>query len=104
MIDLTHEDYYQKITRNNATCCVEIRADWSGDCFLMEAILQQMETEFAERIQFVQVNVGAEPKIAKEYGVTELPMLLLFKKGELVECMVGLQSKTQLRSHLKKIS
>lgn len=104
MIDLTHEDLKQHVIQNKATCCIEVRADWSGECYLMEIILQQFEIEFASQIEFAKTDIEVQQEIARDYGITDLPFLLFFKKGELVECQIGLQAKDKLRQSLLKLT
>jgi thioredoxin 1 len=104
VIDLTHEDLKQNVIQNKLTCCVEVRADWSGECYLMEVVLRQFEKEFAGQIEFAKTDIEVQQKIAHDYGITDLPFLLLFKKGELVECLIGLQPKNKLLKALKNLA
>jgi thioredoxin 1 len=104
VIDLTHEDLKQYVIQNKITCCIEVRADWSGECYLMEVVLHQFEKEFAGLIEFAKTDIEVQQEIARDYGITELPFLLLFKKGELVECLIGLQAKKKLHDALKKLA
>ena len=100
-IDLTDANFTKVVIESKKAFIIEIRADWCGECYIMEPILRQLANEFSENITFAYVNVDTNQEITKQYGVTELPFILYFKNGELLHHLIGLQSKKKLRQYIE---
>jgi thioredoxin 1 len=100
--DLTEGDFKKLVIESKKAFLVQIQADWSGECFIMTSILNQLAREFSDDITFGYVNVETNEELTKHYGVTELPFLLFFNHGELLDFLIGLQSKKTLRFYIKK--
>ena len=80
-----------------------ISAEWSGECYILEPIFKQLAMEYGDRLNFARVNIDLGEKIAHNYGVTELPFFLFFKRGELMAHFIGLQSKKILKQQINKL-
>ncbi|MBN1464316.1 hypothetical protein JXA02_01050 [candidate division KSB1 bacterium] len=102
-IDLTDANFKHAVIDSKKPFIIEIRADWCGECFIMEAILKQLAAEFSHQISFGYVNVDTNEEITKQFGVTELPLLMFFKEGELAHHCIGLRSRSSVRQQLVKI-
>ena len=103
-IDLTDANFKQVVIDSKKAFIIEIRADWCGECFLMEAILRQLAAEFSDHVSFGYVNVDTNEEITKQFGVTDLPLILYFNKGELIHHFIGLHSRKILRHYLEKMA
>lgn len=75
---------------------LEFRADWCGPCHVMDPMLHQLEAEYAGKLTVKQIDVDQERALANEFGVMSIPTLLVYKQGQLVEQLVGLQTKQNL--------
>jgi len=102
LIDLTQADFKQTVIESGRAFVIQIQADWCGECYIMSTILKQMAAQFADQITFGFINVDTNEEIAKHYGVTELPFLLFFNRGELVDFLIGLQSKKTALQYIEK--
>jgi thioredoxin 1 len=79
-------------------------AEWCGPCKLMNPILEEIEKEFGDKVEFKKYNVDEpqnEPLMTK-YQVQAMPTFFIEKDGEVVESFVGAQSKSVLISALNK--
>lgn len=63
-------------------------------------LLDELATEYAGRATIGKVNVDQEPGLAAEYGISGIPALLVFKGGAVVNQMVGLRPKSELKKAL----
>jgi thioredoxin 1 len=75
---------------------VDFWAPWCGPCRAIGPVLEELATQYGERINIVKVNVDDNPATASQYGVRSIPTLLLVKNGQVQETQIGLLSKNQL--------
>ena len=80
---------------------VEFMAMWSGPCNAMANSLHDLAEEFAGQFVFVKIDVDEQKELAKQYGVENVPALLVFKNGEVAFSEEGQLEKEELRILLK---
>ena len=80
---------------------VDFWAPWCGPCQVQLPIVDELAGEMAGQAVVAKVNVDEESHLAMEFGVTSIPTLILFKDGQVVETMVGLKSKQDLKSKIE---
>ena len=93
---LTDNNFRKEVLENPQPVLVEISADWCGTCHIMAPVLEKLAVEFEGQIKFGRLDVDANERTAKAYGMRELPMLLFFKDGQLVDYVMGVVSKSVL--------
>ena len=91
---------FQNQTKEGLTL-VDFWAPWCGPCKIQLQILEEMSQDKKDKITIAKINVDEEPELASQFEVMSIPTLLLFKDGELIDKMVGVQSKELL---LRKMS
>ncbi|MDE6852515.1 MAG: thioredoxin [Lachnospiraceae bacterium] len=77
-------------------------AEWCWPCQMIAPVLEQGSTEHPE-YTICKVNVDEEPQLQQQYQVMNIPYLLVFKGGKVVNEMVGLQSKEDIVEMLKQV-
>lgn len=68
---------------------VDFWASWCGPCRMVGPVLEQMATEQGDRAVIGKLNVDQHPEIATRFGIRNIPTLLFFKGGEIVDKQVG---------------
>jgi len=76
---------------------VDFWAPWCGPCQQQGPILDQFADEMGDAVKIFKVNVDEHSDLAAKYNVMSIPALKIFKNGELVQEMVGVHSKEQLK-------
>ena len=79
---------------------VDFWAPWCGPCKAIAPILAELAKELDGKLIIGKVNVDDHGSLAETYGVRAIPTMLLFKDGQLVETLVGMQSKDGLKAKL----
>jgi thioredoxin 1 len=86
----------------NGTVLVDFWAPWCGPCKMIAPILDELSAELGETAKIVKINVDDNPASAEKYNIMSIPTLLVFKDGQVVDQLVGMQSKEKLRAVVAK--
>jgi thioredoxin len=82
---------------------VDFYATWCGPCQIMAPILEQVSTHLGDRLQVVKIDSDKYPHLASKYQVQAFPSLILFKNGQPVERIEGVQPLPQLLQLLQPL-
>jgi thioredoxin 1 len=80
---------------------VDFFAPWCGTCKMMEPIIEEIAEENKEQVLVVKVNAEESPIASEKYNVMSLPVIALFKNGQLEKSINGIQSKESILDMLK---
>jgi thioredoxin 1 len=100
-IEITDEDFDNAL-RENAFVIVDFWADWCRPCHALAPVLKDLAEKYAGQVVFAKIDTEANPRKMTEYGVMGLPTLLFFKKGALVDTVVGAMPKAMLDQRIQK--
>ena len=101
--EVTDQTFEQEILQHQGVALVDFWAPWCGPCRMIGPIIEQLAEEYEGRAKIVKLNVDENPDTPARYGIQGIPTLLLFKDGELVDSLVGLQSKETLVKRLDAV-
>jgi len=82
---------------------VDFWAPWCGPCRMLAPVIEELAEDFDGKAKICKVNTDEVQDLAVEFGIRSIPTLLFFKNGELVEQMVGAQSKQALTDKLNSL-
>jgi len=97
IIELTEENFQQEVLEAQEVVLVDFWAPWCGPCQRIAPVVEQLAAENAGRLKVGKVNVDEQPALASHYGINSIPTLMLFKNGDVVQTLIGLQPKARLQ-------
>lgn len=80
---------------------VRFCAEWSGPCHIMEPLYEEMSNIYSASATFYQVDIDKTPILKKEFGITELPTILLIQNGVINDFIIGLIARGNLIDKLE---
>ena len=91
-----------EVKNSGKVTIVDFFADWCGPCRKLSPIIEEIEQELGEKVKFTKINTDENIELAREYQISGIPTLLVFKNGEMVERMVGLMPKNSIITNIEK--
>ena len=99
-IKVTTADFDQVVLKSSKPVLVDFWAEWCGPCRAIAPILDDIAREYSEKIVIAKVNTDEESPLAIKYGVTSIPMLNVYRNGEVVKTVIGAKPKPALLADL----
>lgn len=100
---LTATDFsFPEIIKKNPLVVVDCWAPWCGPCKMLAPIIDTLAKEYKGKVTFAKLNTDDNLATARKFGINAIPTLLVFKKGELVDQMIGVMPKNDIESKIKR--
>ena len=100
-IELTNNNFQEIVMKSEKPVLVDFWAEWCGPCRMVGPIVNELATDFEGRAIVGKVDVESENEIAAQFGIRNIPTLLIFKNGEVVDKQVGVAAKNILAGKLE---
>ena len=91
------------INSSHVPILVDFYADWCGPCQTLSPIVQEVASEFQNKVKVIKVNVDRNQSAALHFGIRSIPTLILFNRGKILWRQAGLMTRRDLKSQLEKM-
>ncbi|MGL4781277.1 MAG: thioredoxin [Bacteroidales bacterium] len=84
---------FKELLESGKPLVVDFWAEWCGPCRMITPIIEDLATEYADRANIGKCNVDDNSEITQQFGIRNIPTILFFKDGQLVDKQVGAAQK-----------
>lgn len=95
-VEITDANFDELVLNSDKPVLVDFWAEWCGPCRMVGPIVEELATEYEGKAVVGKVNVDNNQEIAGKFGIRNIPTLLVFKGGEIVDKQVGVVPKNVL--------
>ena len=88
-------DFQKEVLDNSGQVLVDFWAPWCGPCQMLGPIIEEVGKELSDKVKVLKLNVDEEPQIASKYGISAIPTVILFDKGQVKQVFVGFRQKQE---------
>ncbi len=90
---ISKNEFRKNVINSLGLSLVQFKLEWSGACQIISPIYEELATSYNGQVNFFTVDVEKEKGLDEEYGVMELPTILFFKSGKVIDHVTGLTPK-----------
>ena len=99
-LEITDATFEETVLKSDKPVLVDFWAAWCGPCRMLAPIVEELGKDYGDKVTIGKVDVDANQKYAAQYGVRNIPTVLLFKGGEVIDKQVGVAPK---KTYVEKI-
>ena len=99
-VHISDESFEEEVLQSERPVLIDYWAEWCGPCKMIAPVLDEIATEYFDRLKVVKLNIDDNPQTPPKYGIRGIPTLMVFKNGQVEATKVGAVSKAQLTAFL----
>ena len=100
IVHISDESFEEEVIHSERPVLIDYWAEWCGPCKMIAPVLEEIATEYSDRLKVVKLNIDDNPQTPPKYGIRGIPTLMVFKNGQVEATKVGAVSKAQLTAFL----
>jgi thioredoxin 1 len=100
-VKIDSSNFQSDVLGSSEPVVVDFWAEWCGPCKMISPALEEISNEMAGQVKIAKVNVDENQDLAVQFGVRSIPMLLMFKDGQIADQMIGAAPKARLMDWIK---
>ena len=94
---MTDAEFEASVLQSDKPVIVDFWAEWCQPCKMLSPTVEEIAGEYEDTVKVGKLNVDDNPNTATKYGIRGIPTLLFFKGGQVVQQMVGVKSKAEIK-------
>ena len=96
------EKELEELLKGEKTVFADFWATWCGPCRMLAPVFETLAAKYADKAEFVKVNVDEEAEAAMKYGISSIPNVIAFKNGKVAASNLGFVPESVLEDFIAK--
>lgn len=102
LLHFADSSFKKEVLDSDLPVLVDFWAAWCGPCKKISPFVEELAKEYEKKIKIGKLDVDANPQTATRYGIMSIPTLIFFKNGKVMDQIVGVLSKAQLKLKIEE--
>lgn len=102
VLEFTDDNFQTQVLQSSQPVLVDFWAPWCGPCRMIAPVIEELANDYAGRVRVGKLNTDENPQVASSLGISAIPTIILFKNGQPVERMMGLQQKARMSAAIDR--
>jgi thioredoxin 1 len=103
VLQLTDENFKQEVLQSTIPVLVDFWAPWCGPCRTLAPTIEELSREYDGKVKVCKLNTDESPETAGGFNISSIPTVLVFKDGQVVDRLVGLNPKKKFQEMLSRV-
>lgn len=99
-VEITDQSFQETVLNSDKPVLVDFWATWCGPCRMLGPIIEEIAADFDGKALVGKVDVDNNQQVSVDYGIRNIPTVLIFKNGEVVDKLVGVAPKEVIAEKL----
>ncbi|HAP94224.1 MULTISPECIES: thioredoxin [Epilithonimonas] len=99
-VEITDQSFQETVLNSDKPVLVDFWATWCGPCRMLGPIIEEVAADFEGKALVGKVDVDNNQQVSVDYGIRNIPTVLIFKNGEVVDKIVGVAPKEVIAEKL----
>jgi thioredoxin 1 len=100
--NVSDANFKKEVLEATLPVLVDFWAPWCGPCQMMTPIIEEISSEYKDKLKVCKLNVDEAQVTAAQYGIMSIPTLAVFKGGKIIDKVVGAMPKDALINKFKQ--
>ncbi|MEM9023453.1 MAG: thioredoxin [Bacteroidota bacterium] len=92
-LKITDENFQEVVLNSDKPVVVDFWAEWCGPCRMVGPVIEELGNDYSDKAVVGKVNVDHNPAVSQQFGIRNIPTVLFFKGGQVVDKQVGAAPK-----------
>jgi thioredoxin 1 len=99
---VTDATFDSEVLGSDKPVIVDFWAEWCGPCRMVSPVLEEIASEYFDKVKIVKLNVDENPRTVQAYNIISIPTMNVYRGGELVKQIIGARPKAVILRDLQE--
>ena len=104
VLELTDDNFEAEVEKSDQPVLVDFWAEWCMPCRMLAPTIDELAGQYQGKVKVGKVDTDSNRDVSVKYGISAIPTILLFNKGQVVKKFVGVTPKAEFAGELDKVS